>query len=356
MTTFQPALLGGTWKPEPSDFELLKEAGVFNRIWAADPARAEAPKASEPLGLSMARNSHRPRRHGFQGLPAPGRLNVSDALALLEPRRALLSFWTITLPTPALMHLLWGAGWAKFQDQVRDRLRQLLIRKGMDPTLVGVAEIQTKRTKKTGIPAPHLHVVFKGRHHHRGAWLLSRAELDGVIKSALYRCGVRMLREEQWEPFLEAAGNVQQVKKSVRAYLGKYLTKGSSDVAIYEGGMWEALIPKQWWFWSKECRLLVESCRINLPQGLIAYLFRERERYIERGLIRINKLEVPPEAYATYRIYWLKAENLALVVAEWMESVADQTWNALSSVGIYRQQGRSIYGRPVTSPVAVSSA
>lgn len=347
VTTIQPSLLGGLQVPRPSDYRLLEAAGTFARIRAAAKPRAEGPEAPEPLGLSMARNSDRPPRHGWQGLPASGRRNVSDALALLEAFRPLLSFWTITLPTPALFHLLWGAGWAKFQDEVRHRLRQLLVKKGLPPLLVGVVEVQPKRLLKKGVFAPHLHIVFQGRHHFRGAWVLTTEDLDGVIKSALLRCGVRMVNDEAWEPFLKSAGNVQQVKKSVRAYLSEYMTKGCDDVAPYAGGFWDRLIPKQWWLWSRECRQMVEAHRINLPQGFIGWVFKNRDVFVERGLIYCFWLDVPQEAYATWRVRWLKTENLALIVSEWMESLEDRTWRALTEVGVYRQRGRSLYGRPL---------
>ena len=124
-TTFQPWHLGVVWRRRPTDRELLEEAGWFTSIRAGGPC-AEGPEAPERLGLSMARNWDRPPRYGFEGLTAPGRTNVSEALALLEARRSLLSFWTITAPTEALRHIARMDCWPGFVKAVMRRLRRLL--------------------------------------------------------------------------------------------------------------------------------------------------------------------------------------------------------------------------------------
>jgi hypothetical protein len=149
------------------------------RVWDYGPT-------AEALGLSLARNSKRPPRYGLKGLPTGGRKMVSRALALLEDDRRLLSFWTVSLPTEALIALGRADRWPEFQDRVRKELARLLRRRGLPVRLVGVAELQPQRSRATGIPCPHLHVVFQGRRSPTAPWALSPADLDGVISEVCW--------------------------------------------------------------------------------------------------------------------------------------------------------------------------
>ena len=340
VTGFQPFHLGRTWVPEVSDYELLREAGWFKGIAPGGP-QPEAPEAPEALGSSMARNSHRPRRHGFGGLPPSGRTNVSEALALLEERRPLLSFWTVTLPTEALREIAWRDCWPRFVDRLLQRPRRKLTRALGHALYVGVVELQGKRTRAAGMPCPHLHVVFQGRRHTKGVWLVKKGELDAMIKGALKEVEIEIQDE------LTSAGNVQQVRKSVRAYLAKYMTKGSTDAEVWKGGLWQGLIPRQWWMWSEACRELVESCRSPLPTGFMAWVWRHRIRLLEEGWFYLQQCEVPTEAPATYRIFWNKTAHLAALIAQWHEYLVDAQWKAMQEIGIHRVMGEWVYAKPL---------
>lgn len=339
-TGFQPFHLGEGFQQDLSDYERLKEAGVFADIEAAG-RRPEDPEGPEGLGLSMARNSRRPLRHGFQGLTAPGRHCVSSALSLLEERRDLLSFWTVTLPDDALRHLARVDGLPRFTDRLLERLRRTLERRLGVALYVGVAELQPKRTRAVGYPCPHLHVVFQGRAHRRASWLISPGELDGFIAAALKQTGFDVNGP------LISAGNVQRVKRSVRAYLSKYMTKGSSDARLWEGGLWQNLIPRQWWCWSQACRQLVESCTTDLPTGFLAWVWRHRQQLLEAGSFYLQQCTVPQDAPATYRIYWGTVGKLARLMAQWHEHLEDALISARRELGIYTQMGQLIYAKPL---------
>lgn len=338
-TGFQPSRLASQWQGLLSDFQVLEEGGVFASIRAGGP-RPEGPEAPEALGSSMARNSHRPRRHGGKGLTSPGRHCVSSALVLLEAMRALLSFWTVTLPTAALLQINERDCWPRFVDRLGQRLRRVLLKRlGVD-LCVGVVELQPKRTKREGMPCPHLHFVFQGRRHRLGAWAVSKNELDGIIQGALADVGIHISD-------LSAAGNVQQVKRSVRAYLSKYMTKGSSDAEVWMGGLYQGLIPRQWWLWSQECRELVESCTTQLPTGFLAWVWRQREQLLQQGRFYLQQCKVPSEAPATYRIFWNSVANLAAVMAQWHEHLADAMIKARQELGIYTVMGEFVYAKPL---------
>lgn len=352
-TGFQPSQLGKPMKPtfkwrgeeegwEDLDgpYQVLERAGWFDRIRAAVP-RPEGAEPPEGLGLSIARNSHRPSRHGLNGLPAPGRHSVSDSLALLQERRPLLSFWTVTLPTAALIALAVLGTWAKFVERLLKKLKRALLKRLGFALYVGVVEIQPRRSAASGIPCPHLHVVFQGRAHSRGAWAVSRQALDAMIESAAREAGLSE------DVSFDAAGNVQQVKRSVRAYLSKYMTKGSGDVARWVGGDWEELIPRQWWHWSDAMRDLVKSCTLQLPTGFLAWVWRQRVELLERGALYLQQCVVPDDAPATYRAHWGNAYKLAALIAEWQEWVDDQLLLAQMSLGIYTVMGELVYAKPL---------
>jgi hypothetical protein len=352
-TGFQPSHLGKPVKPtfkwrgeekgwEDLDgpFHVLERAGWFDRIWAAVP-RPEGPKAPEGLGSSIARNSHRPPRYGFNGFPKAGRDNVSDALELLEERRPLLSFWTVTLPTAALIAFAVLGTWGKFVARLLQKLKRALLKRLGLALFVGVVEVQPQRSAASGIPCLHLHVVFQGRVHSKGSWAISRKALDAMIESAAREAGLSE------DVSFESAGNVQQVKKSVRAYLSEYMTKGCDRVEQWIGGEWEALIPRQWWSWSDQMRDLVRSCTIQLPTGFMAWVWKHRASLLERGALYLQQCEVPDDAPATYRAFWGNAAKLALLLAEWQEWVDDRITTARREAGIYTQMGQLVYAKPL---------
>jgi hypothetical protein len=353
VTGFQPSHLGKQMKPTfkwrgeeegwedlDGDYQVLERAGWFDRIRAAV-SRPEGPEAPEGLGLSIARNSHRPSRHGRNGLPAAGRNKVSDALSLLQERRPLLSFWTVSLPTAALIAFAVLGTWAKFVERLLKKLKRALLKRLGLALFVGVVEVQPERSAASGIPCLHLHLVFQGRSHRRGAWAISCKALDAMIESAAKEAGLSE------DVSFESAGNVQQVKRSVKAYLSKYMTKGSDDVARWVGGEWEALIPRQWWCWSAEMRELVKSCTVQLPTGFLAWVWKYRADLLDSGAIYLQQCVTPDDAPATYRVYWHNAAKLALLIARWQEWVDDRITTARREAGIYAVMGELVYAKPL---------
>ena len=293
----------------------------WSRVWDYGPSAAEA------LGLSIARNSKTPPRYGLKGLPAAGRKQVSRSLALLEENRRCLSFWTVSLPTEALTDLARSGQWAAFQDRLRQELIRRLRAAGLPALVVGVAELQPKRSRALGIPCPHLHVVFQGRKSQGHGWALDPAELDAVIAAALATAGVTAPAGIATEDWLAQAGNVQQVKKSVRAYLAKYMTKGSGDTRQWIGHAAESLIPRQWWFWSRDLRSWVLEHVLPISFPFMAWVHTYRKELEELGLARFRVLPLEdPRAPITYEVNWLKCEFLAQIVGIWQVDCWDTEW------------------------------
>ena len=318
-TTYSPRASWTEWK----GFGAAPKASMpeWSRVWDYGPPAAA-------LGLSLARNSKRPSRYGLKGLTSAGRKQVWRALALLEEDRRLLSFWTVSLPTAALIALGREDRWPEFQERVRTELGRLLQKAGLPVRLVGVVELQPRRSRATGIPCPHLHVVFQGRRSPTAHWALSPADLDGVIRAALATAGALALEGIDEGTFLASAGNVQQVKKSVRAYLSKYMTKGGNDTAPHVGGPWETLLPRQWWFWSRPLRDWVLQHILPVAFPFLCWVHVHRQELQELGLVRMRILDLPdPRAPMTFEVNWLSLEHCAEVIRIWQDDVWDANWH-----------------------------
>jgi hypothetical protein len=311
-TTYSPRVSWRGFAPAPEELEKGPDQREWARLWE--------PAEPGDLGSSLAPNPKRPPRYGLQGLPSAGRRQVWRSLALLEDLRPLLSFWTVTLPPEALEPLAADDAVAVFQDRLRKELERQLRLAGLVPMVVGVVEIQTKRAGREGRPVPHWHVVFQGRRDRSAPWALSRQTLDGVIAAALETAGV-------FGADLRAAGNVQQVRKSVRAYLSKYMTKGSGDTAPWVGGPWEALLPRQWWFWTRALRSWVLEHVLPMAFEFLAWIHEHREPIEAQGLARYRLLPLSdPRAPATWEVNWLSCEHVAQLVYLWQLDSWDAEW------------------------------
>ena len=311
-TTYSPR--ASWWDPDAPAPSEGPEGRQWARLWDPGPPAPD-------LGSSLAPNSERPPRYGLKGLPSAGRRQVWRSLALLEERRELLLFWTVTLPEEALLQLAKRDSLPAFQDRLRKELQRQLVAAGAPPLVLGVVELQPGRTMRERRPAPHWHVVFVGRRSRRkGDCYLSFDQLDGVIRSALTSAGVGPVD-------LKAAGRTENIRKSVKAYLAKYMSKGSQDVASWPGGPWEALLPRQWWFWSRPLRAWVLEHVLPIAFPFLLWVHDHRQGLQERGLIAHRLVPLSdPRAPSTWEISWLSCENVATLVYLWQTDQWDAQW------------------------------
>lgn len=209
-----------------------------------------------------------PRRNGLNGLTATGRRRLTAGCCLLEERRRLLSFWTITLPDEELAQLMELDAWHVFQGHIRRELVRTLQRKGLQPLVLAVAELHPARSVEAGQALPHLHVLFQGKTHAKAGWALSPYQLDRIIIGALGRVGVVVAE-------LPAAGRVEWIRRSVRRYLSKYVSKGTRQ-SVAGGGLAmlgdPRLCPRQWWFMSAQLLSMIEAATRCLPADFLAWL------------------------------------------------------------------------------------
>jgi hypothetical protein len=129
------------------------------------------------------------------------------------------------------------------------------------------------------------------------------------------------------QDWLATAGNVQQVKRSVRAYLSKYMTKGSGDTARWVGTEAEALLPRQWWFWSRPLRAWVLEHVLPLAFPFLLWVHENRADLEEAGLARFRVLPLDdPRAPTTYEVSWLTCGHLGQLVYLWQTEEWDREW------------------------------
>jgi hypothetical protein len=281
-------------------------------------------------------------------MPPRGRRAVSRALVVLEQERPLLAFWTITVPPEAMDELAELGTWPRFQSRIRRELIRRLEEAGLVPEVVGVAELQPGRSAREGRPCPHLHLVFKGRNRRGEPWRLTKEALDLVIEAALRSAGARSFQAGN-------CGNVQPVKKSVRAYLSKYMTKGSGEVSRWKGNRAESLIPRQWWLMSAVLRLRVLQYVTPILAGFVIWAHQNRADLEGLGLASFRVLPLQnPRAPATWEINWLTLGKLAEVIYLWQTDQWEHEWQ-----GNHRHLMHSsrAYGRvKILGPAAELSA
>lgn len=215
------------------------------------------------LGLSNVRNSRQNWKsslRGQRGITTYARRLVRNGAYAIEQqhRKSTLSFLTLTLPPmdgksfKQFMKEHWSKCTKKFFDWLAARLK----RAGLPTHWCGVTEIQMRRFTETGIPYPHLHVVFVGRKSFSG-WLLSPSEIRVQWVNILTSTHLPAL--VRWDGSGGAVENVQQVRKSVEAYLGKYLSKGNEAMNTPAMMDWYGWLPSNWHFISQPIKTWVKQ-------------------------------------------------------------------------------------------------
>lgn len=230
-------------------------------------------------GLVLPSKSGKQERRGLGGLPQTGKAQIGRSLQVLEdyvPRPAL---WTVSLTDEDYEDLRELGTWQVFQRACVDGLTRLLKAHGDAALVVGVVELGLKRTRRTGRPMPHLHVVSSGwgRKRAEGGWLLCPAAMDRLVADACRAAGLPG-RERP------SGSKVEAIRKSVRGYLAPYLKKGSSVAEADLSDGWEALVPHQWWNRSQPMKHLVDGHLWKLPPDFSAFVEQQRLRLEGMGL------------------------------------------------------------------------
>jgi hypothetical protein len=178
---------------------------------------------------------------GTGGITRSQRRLASSGCALLERShdRKLLTFMTTTIP-PALADTSrcdYAAALKIFYKWMGRQLEAA----GLDPRYIAVTEVQEKRLANHGQFALHEHIAFQGRHKGK-SWAITPNQVRKAWVRALEIATGRTCPEEETKVCVD----MQPVKKSVKSYLGKYLSKGTAIVKdLIERGYGE-MIPATW--------------------------------------------------------------------------------------------------------------
>lgn len=212
-------------------FEKLSEAKLASEVGISD--------GDDDLVPSSAGRG----RYGGKGITRRSARFVRCAAHLMQKTygRGRLTFATTTVPDMPVEQLrAIHQSWNKVVEIYRLGVKRVLREQGLRGEVLTVSEIQGKRHKKTGIPILHTHSVFVGRLPY-GGWALTTERHDELWRNAILsvvkkpRCHFR------------SAANLQEVRTSASAYLGKYMTKSGPEIEVAIKAGFAEWLPRQWW-------------------------------------------------------------------------------------------------------------
>lgn len=214
--------------------------------------------------------------------------NIRNAVYLLEQQaggKDVLSFLTLTLPGLSQESLaICCENWDKIVKRFFDWLRKHLAKYNLKLQHVYCTEIQTKRLENRNEYAPHLHVVFKGRHGKKKPWLATTKQ----VRQAWSRAISGFVSERFDSRSLE---NLQRIKYSAARYLSKYLSKSTRPHPQNSDDPSQPRLKTQWGGMARSLSRLVRSatCRLSsdgMFRESLVYILTNLEILAEKGFIR----------------------------------------------------------------------
>lgn len=235
----------------------------FTRLRQGDFSRTEPESA---LGSSNLFNSHKREKRGTTGITAYGRKMVRNGGYRLEvetPKNR-ISFLTLTIPNVTIQESRnLGANWSEIIRVFNQRLKRHLQECGLPGEILGVTEIQMKRTLRDGVFGLHYHCVFVGRKPYQH-WAISCEEVRLFWMEILTPYLDKSVESYDWS----GCENLEVVKKSVAGYLGKYMSKGIQAMREPFVQEFRDVFPTAWWSCSTSLRKRVHSNIHYLSEGL----------------------------------------------------------------------------------------
>lgn len=244
------------------------------------------------LGLSnpvKSRNPPKPpetRERRGKSITGHARRMVRSAAAIMEESHGKrnLSFLTLTLPDLPWWDMdVIRRDWPVIVKRAVEELSRELSRRGMNPEVVHVTEIQEHRYRKYGVIAPHIHAVFQGRKSGQKTWAIRPEKFTEIWERVIGNVLGRSIR-------LPAATNVQAIRNSVKRYLGKYMSKGGKIIKeIVENGR-KSDLPASWWGVTHTLRKKVKEGIIEVDQEIKDLIVEHWEEYKKAGILRWGQI------------------------------------------------------------------
>lgn len=247
-------------------------------------------KAEEAIGLSRVINHHKKKRrkYGTKGITKYGQKTVRCISHLLQDkfRKKRLGFGTATIPELSEEHYRivannWGDVVRRFFQSITREYKRL----GEQLYYVGCTEIQEQRYESSGLPYLHLHWVYNSRKRKSGSFFVSANRYRSLWQDTI--TNVIKLHTNNWRENaynFNASIDVAVVRRSAKAYLGKYLTKGLKSVGEVAKAFPD-LIPAQWWFACMQCKKMFKDSIIRMDAKLAESFFYQLEHYLHEGTI-----------------------------------------------------------------------
>lgn len=227
----------------------------------------------------------RTRQNGTNGITSLGRRRVIDGCVLLEQMygKKRLGFGTLTIPGLSKGGLaVVNKNWAKLIDRFHKVLRRLYAKRGLEPHIVGVTEVQTGRLKNRDEFALHYHFVYPSCDVPGDWWFTAkfiRATWQRLVMAVMVEYGCNE------DVKFSASVSLQPVRKSARNYLSKYMSKGKADCeGFIEAGHIDEL-PRQWWACTKPLRNRIKSAIMPLSSEICYFLLANQVVLIEDGTL-----------------------------------------------------------------------
>jgi hypothetical protein len=287
---------------DPSEVAERREA---IRDWAATAAARTAlvPSAS---------STQLPNGQGWRGLTTAGRRSIRDSGAVLDEHYGTLGFFTATLP-PDTAATATRDQIAAFQNRLLYLIRRALVRLGLPPMVLLVAEMHPGRRSLDGAAVPHWHGVVKVAHRPFERWTFRKEHFNRAVLQA-HRIA-----------FGHSRGHTQRLqlvpqKTGAARYLSKYISKGSSAVEALEGTQAGRMVPRQWWSWTGELRALVVACRTKPPAAFLRWCVRWRHELVDLGEASIGEIQIGDDGPVVGCWFgWRSEAALDRAIRAWIE-------------------------------------
>lgn len=239
---------------------------------------------SSPMGLSAPTISHRKskrKRRGQRGISSRAKKMVRSCATLLEETygKHRLVFLTLTLPNEMTDDEFRTVclAWSELIRQFWQQLERLLERKQLPKAHVFVNEIQERRFRSSGRVGLHCHGLYVGRHAGE-QWAISYKTVNQLWARLITNCLGRDIDCSE-------ATEVDSLRKSCKAELGKYISKGCKIVnAIIESGQGD-LLPTAWYGASKSLKAEVKAGTRIYTDGFADWIDKNRWLLRQKGIL-----------------------------------------------------------------------
>lgn len=259
--------------------------------------------------IKGSQSSPKPKTYGSKGITRFGKKCTSCFGAILSDkyRNEHLGFGTATVPrySDCVLRAI-GQQWGEITRRFFQKLKRSCAKKGRAFIYYGVTEIQEKRYKSSGIPVPHLHWGYVCRDNRRSEFYFTANDVRRFwresITESLSRVGVTPVGKYI---NYRASIDIQIVKKSIGAYMSKYLSKGVKCVQKMIDEGFESMLPKQWWFACMQMKKALKHSTVRMTQKECSSYFHGLEELLHACKVswcNFVDVEVSPGEYRIFGV------------------------------------------------------